>query len=108
MIHRSKSEKYDVNVLAVIDRVIQNLKKRLAESIAAEPGEWATRISAVTRAYNATPHESVHDAPKEINSTNPSANFMVLQDNAQKLQHNRAVLKGRTALLETPRPSGGQ
>ena len=111
--HRSKTEKYDAQATSVVDRVIQNLKKRLAESIAAEPGEWATRILSVTRAYNSTPHQTLHnEPPKEINSTNPIANFMVTQDNAQKLQHNVDVLRIRKALLDNTkafrRPLGGQ
>ena len=108
--HRTKGEKYDPNVLAVVDRVIQNLKKRLAESLADDPGEWAQRIPIVVRQYNATEHSAVHDAPKEI-STNPIAKFMVTQDNAQKLKHNETILKTRKTALEDAgafrRPIGG-
>ncbi len=91
VVHRVKGEKYDPNVLAVVDRAIQTVKKRLAESLADDPGEWATRIHEVVRQYNATEHETVHGAPKEI-ATNPIAKFMVLQDNAHKLKHNQTVL----------------
>ena len=108
--HRTKGEKYDPNVLAVVDRAIQNLKARLAESLADEPGEWAQRIHDVVRQYNATEHSTVHDAPKEI-ATNPIAKFMVLQDNAQKLKHNETILKTRKTALEDAgafrRPIGG-
>ena len=108
--HRTKGEKYDPNVLAVADRAIQNLKTRLAESLADEPGEWAQRIHDVVRQYNATEHSTVHDAPKEI-ATNQIAKFMVLQDNAQKLKHNTTILKTRKTALEDVeafrRPIGG-
>ncbi len=108
--HRTKGEKYDPNVLAVVDRAIQNLKTRLAESLADEPGEWATRVRDVVRQYNATEHSTVHDAPKEI-ATNQIAKFMVLQDNAQKLKHNTTILKARKTALEDVeafrRPIGG-
>ncbi len=97
--HRTKGEKYDPNVLSVIDKAIQTLKGRLAESLADEPGEWATRVHDVVRQYNATEHSTVHDAPKEI-STNKIAKFMVLQDNAQKLKHNQTILKTRKTALE--------
>ena len=110
IIHRTKREKYDPNVLAVVDRAIQNLKRRLAESLADSPGEWATRITQVVQQYNATEHSTVHDAPKEI-STNPLAKYMVLQDNAQKLKHNQTILKARKTALEDAgtfrRPIGG-
>ncbi len=110
IIHRTKREKYDPNVLAVVDRAIQNLKSRLAESLADSPGEWATRIAQVVQQYNATEHSTVHDAPKEI-STNPIAKYMVLQDNAQKLKHNQTILKARKTALEDAgtfrRPIGG-
>ena len=108
--HRVKGEKYDPNVLSVVDRAIQSIKKRLAESLADDPGEWAQRVSEVVRQYNATEHGTVHDAPKEI-STNPIAKFMVTQDNAQKLKHNETILKTRKTALEDAgafrRPIGG-
>ncbi len=108
--HRTKGEKYDPNVLAVVDRAIQNLKTRLAESLADEPGEWATRVHDVVRQYNATEHSTVHDAPKEI-ATNRIASFMILQDNARKLKHNQTILRTRKTALDDAgafrRPIGG-
>ena len=108
--HRTKGEKYDPNVLSVIDRAIQTLKKRMAESLADEPGEWATRVHDVVRQYNATEHSTVHDAPKEI-ATNHIAKFMILQDNARKLKHNQTVLRTRKTALDDAgafrRPIGG-
>jgi hypothetical protein len=111
IIHRAKEEKHDVNVLAVVDRAIQNIKKRLAESLADKPGEWATRLPEIVSQYNSTAHETLHnEAPKEISSV-PVAKFMVLQDNAQKAQHNTTLLNSRKTALEDTgafrRPVGG-
>jgi len=111
IIHRAKEEKHDPNVLAVLDRATQNVKKRLAESLAEKPGEWATRLPEIIRQYNATPHETLHnETPKEISET-PVAKFLVLQDNAQKAQHNVTLLKARKKSAEDAgafrRPIGG-
>ena len=65
IIRRTK-DPLDVNALSVVDRAIQNLKKRLAESLSAEEGEWASRIKEVVKQYNATPHETVHGEPARI------------------------------------------
>ena len=43
IVHRVKIT-FDPNALAVVDRLIQNLKNRLAESLAENPGEWADRL----------------------------------------------------------------
>ncbi len=40
---RIKTDKYDMNPLSVVDRAIQTIKKRLAESLASNPGSWAQR-----------------------------------------------------------------
>ena len=49
IIHRSKSEKFDMNALSVVDRVIQTLKKRLAENLAANKSEWVQRLHVVPK-----------------------------------------------------------
>ena len=64
IIRRAKDPR-DVNAIAVVDRVIQNLKTRLAESRSDVPGEWATRIKEVVAAYNETPHKTVHGEPSD-------------------------------------------
>ena len=108
---RMRSDKKDVNLGAVIDRVIQSLKIRLAESLAAKPGEWADRLAQVVQQYNATPHGTLHgEAPDEVRQ-NKTVQFMLDQDNAQKLAHNEELLKKRKAQLEDAgafrRPIGG-
>jgi hypothetical protein len=59
IIRRTKDPR-DVNALAAVDRAIQNLKQRLAESLSADPGEWASRIKEVTIASAAS--SSLSDA----------------------------------------------
>ena len=62
MIRRTKDPR-DVNAIAVVDGLIQNLKTRLAESLSEEAGEWATRIKQVVAGYNETPHKTAHGEP---------------------------------------------
>jgi hypothetical protein len=97
IIRRTKDPQ-DVNALGVVDRAIQNLKKRLAESLSAEEGEWASRIKEVVAAYNSTPHEAVHGEPEEVRK-NPVQKILVLQDNAAKLKGNQTLLESRKKQL---------
>ena len=60
IVHRTKDPS-DVNALAAVDRFIQTLKKRLAENLASEKGEWADRVAEVVRQYNESPHETLFD-----------------------------------------------
>ncbi len=89
----------DANALGVVDRAIQTLKKRLAESLSEDPGEWASRIREVVQAYNSTPHQAVHGEPEEVRK-NPVQSFLVLQDNATKLKSNQTLLETRKKQLE--------
>jgi hypothetical protein len=92
-ITRRTKDPRDVNALGVVDRLIQNLKTRLAQSLSADPGEWASRIKDVTAAYNETPHETTHGQPSEAG--NPIQNFLITQDNAGKLKGNQTLLEAR-------------
>jgi hypothetical protein len=87
-----------VNALGVVDRAIQTLKKRLAESLSEEPGEWASRIKEVVAGYNSTPHAAVHGEPEEVRE-NAVQGFLVLQDNATKLKANQTLLESRKKQL---------
>ena len=89
IIRRTKDPR-DVNAIAVVDRVIQNLKTRLAESLSEEPGQWATRIKDAVAAYNATPHKTVHGEPGDVRS-NEVQQFLITQDNAEKLKANQSL-----------------
>ena len=99
IVHRTK-EKDDVNALAVIDRFIQTFKKRLAESLAANKGEWADRVPEVVRQYNESPHETLfNEAPDDLGDSKV-ASFMNLQENARKLAHNQNLFKSRKQAVE--------
>jgi hypothetical protein len=95
---RKTKDPSDVNALGVVDRAIQTLKKKLAESLSEEPGEWASRIKDVVKAYNSTPHAAIHGEPEEVKS-NPVQSFLVLQDNAEKLKSNQTLLETRKKQL---------
>jgi transposase InsO family protein len=98
IIHKTKDPQ-DANALGVVDRAIQTLKKKLAESLSEDPGEWASRIKDVVKAYNSTPHATVHGEPEEVKSNQVQA-FLVLQDNAGKLKANQTLLETRKKQLE--------
>jgi transposase InsO family protein len=95
---RKTKDPADANALGVVDRAIQTLKKKLAESLSEEPGEWASRILQVVKAYNSTPHASIHGEPEEVKS-NEIQSFLVLQDNATKLKSNQTLLETRKKQL---------
>ena len=76
---------------------------RIAEGTE-EGTEWADDIEAVVAAYNKTPHEGVHGRPDKV-KTNPIQEFLVLQDNADKAQHNNQLLAARKKALEKTAPS---
>ena len=100
IVHRTK-EKDDVNALAVIDRFIQTFKFRLAESLAANKGEWADRLPEVVRQYNESPHETLfQEAPNDLGESKV-ATFMNLQENARKLAHNQNLFKSRKQAVQT-------
>ena len=100
IIHRSKSDKADKNALSIVDRVIQTLKKRLAENLAANKGEWAQRLNTVTRQYNNTQHSTIRGEPAEFGKVGHEvAQFMTEADNAKKLEHNQRLLEKRKEKL---------
>ena len=81
-VHRTKRPE-DRNAIAAVDRGIQTLKKDLA-----------TRV-----AYNARPHETVHGAPEDVEKQ-PATEFRVLQDNADRFQHNKDLTNRRIKAVE--------
>ena len=50
-------------------------------------------------AYNARPHETVHGAPEDVEKQ-PATEFRVLQDNADKFQHNKDLADRRVKAVE--------
>ena len=75
----------DRNAIAVVDRGIQTLKKDHNERAAG--------------AYNARPHETVHGAPEDVEKQ-PATEFRVLQDNADKFQHNKDLTDRRVKAVQ--------
>ena len=98
--HRMK-DPADPNVLAVLDRAIQTIKRRLAQSLAGKSGPWPSRVAQVVLQYNNTFHPAIRDEPGDFNDKSHAVKrFLVEQDNAEKLQHNQQLLEKRKAKLE--------
>ena len=97
--HRTK-DPADPNILAVLDRAIQTIKKRLAQSLAGKAGAWPSRAAQVVSQYNATYHPAIRDEPGEFNDKDHAVKrFLVEQDNEEKLAGNQALLEKRKARL---------
>ena len=92
----------DVNVTSVLDRAIQTIKRRLAQSLAGKPAPWPSRVAQVVRQYNQTSHPALHDdEPEDFNKPGHAVKrFLTEQDNADKLEHNQKLLEKRKAKLE--------
>ena len=101
IIHRTKSDTHDMNSLSVVDRVIQTLKKRLAESLAGKKGEWAQRLPVVIKQYNSTQHPAIHGEPDDFGKPGHEiSEFITQAENAGKLKHNQVLLEKRKNKLE--------
>ena len=93
----------DRNAIAVLDRNMQGLKVDLAGRIAKKGGDWSVEIGKVVNAHNNKPHEAVHGPPAQIerrNGGDNAQNFRVLQDNAAKFVHNRALTQRRMGAIQ--------
>ena len=62
-------------------------------------GQWSDQLKQATSAYNARPHGTVHGAP-ENGEKQPATEFRVLQDNADRFQHNKDLTNWRMKALE--------
>ena len=96
-VHRTKRPE-DRNAIAVVDRGIQTLKKDLATRVARKGGQ-SDHFERAAGAYNARPHETVHGAPEDVEKQ-PATEFRVLQDNADKFQHNKDLTDRRVKAVE--------
>lgn len=83
--HRAKQGRNDI---AVVDRAMAELKKRLAVARANEGGTWSQPLGKVVKGYNNTPHGTVHGAPATAADEN-SQEFLILQDQAKNFANNR-------------------
>ena len=92
----------DKNALGVIDKTSQTLKQILARLMAEEGSDknWLNYLKKAVVAYNSNYHTTVHAAPKDV-SKDENAQFMTLQDNARKIQHNIKLTDARKDKLES-------
>ena len=92
-VHREK----DLNAkndIAVVDRVMQTVKKDLASRVARTGNGWSSELKGVTEAYNERPNAAVHGAPATATEEN-AQQFFILQDNAAKFLHNKNLSNRR-------------
>ena len=93
----------DMNAIAVVDRSMGLLKKKLANIEAFTATNWGSALQRATKALNDEPKpEVLHGAsPNEV-SEDKNVEFMLLQDNAANMVHNQKVVDQReTALKKT-------
>ena len=84
----------DRNATAVVDQGLQTLKKDLATRVARKGGQWSDHFERAAGAYNARPHETVYGAFEDVEKQ-PATEFRLLQDNADKFQHNKDLTDRR-------------
>ena len=80
-------ENFDPNGVAVVDRALGLIRRKIAELADDQPLSWAELVETAVEILNRTPKEQVlhGDAPEEVRE-DPEVRFMLLQDNAKKLE----------------------
>ena len=61
--------------------------------------QWSDHFERAAGAYNARPHEKVYGAPEDVEKQ-PATEFRLLQDNADKFQHNKDLTDRRVKAVE--------
>ena len=91
----------DVSAIGVVDRAIQTLKRKLAELAGRTGRSWPSLLQQAVGAINDTPKPGVlhGDAPSEVRDDD-EVRFMLLQDQARALQHNKKLTARRQDNLE--------
>ncbi len=91
----------DVNAIGVVDRAIQTLKRKLAELAAKTGRSWPSLLQQAVKSINGTPKPGVlhGDAPSEVRD-DVDVQFLLLQDQARGLQHNKKLTAKRQDNLE--------
>ena len=90
------------NALAVVDRGMQQLKQKLATIQGNTGRPWGESLKRAAAALNATPKEVLHGASaNEVEEGDDPVEFMLYQDNAEKLQHNQSLLRKKQEKLGT-------
>jgi len=108
--HKVHVSNRDVNALAVLDRAVQDVKQRFTRLLARSPGDEKLKLERALKAHNNSHHSTIHGSPNEV-SKDENLQFMNLQDNALKFEHNAKVLENRAQALEKTgafrKPIGG-
>ena len=91
----------DRNGVAVVDRAIGLIRRKIAELKGTQPASWAGLVEKAVSILNKTPKEQVlhGDAPEEVRQ-DADVRFMLLQDNAKKLEHNDEITEKRKEQIE--------
>ena len=90
----------DVNAIGVVDRAIQTLKRKLAELAAKLGSPWSSLLDRAVQGLNDTPKPVLHgDAPSEVRGDD-EVGFMLQQDQARSIQHNKKLTTRRQTALE--------
>jgi Integrase core domain len=91
----------DMNGLGLIDRQIGLLKRKLAELAASRRKNWTELLPVAVKALNATPKPGVlHGAAPEDVRDSDAVKFMLMQDQAKNIEHNKKLNDRRTKALE--------
>ena len=86
IIHRVKRARNDI---ALVDSAIAKVRQTLAKVMLAEKTKaWAALVPRVQASYNKQPHSALHGSAPDDAKTKPDLEFMLLQDNAEKLEEN--------------------
>jgi hypothetical protein len=90
----------DVNAIGVVDKAIQSLKQKIAQMVT-RSGTWASVLPRAVASMNKSPKSGLlHGlAPEEVRDGDPAVQFMMLQDNEKKMNHNTALGERRTTAL---------
>jgi hypothetical protein len=88
------------NSLSVVDRSVASVKMTLAKMMATREGTWKKLLQQAVTALNNTPKAVLHnEAPSKVEE-NDDVQFMLLQENARNMVHNKKVLERRTRDLK--------
>jgi len=87
------------NTLAPGDRAIQSLKLTMAKMMATQRGSWQAMLPRAVAALNKTPKTVLHNTAPEDVEDEDQVKFMLLQDAARGVVHNKEVLQKRRETL---------
>ena len=97
--HRVDIGKYDRNAHALLDRAIQELKKRITR-MTMGPGNktWVDVLPQSVNAHNSLDSQAIHGNPDGM-SKNTVQEFLTTQDNARAFKHNKELAERRADTL---------